>query len=201
MYKKLISILLLCVLIAPLAFAEEVPKKYDEDVPFGQSINVNFGGFGQYDVQVREGSAIFFNAANVKNTFIVDKIDENAVTGRLSIVSGQFKEYELPFGLDQEQQIDLTDKLPFLLMHYRMHTPSDDVTERAAVIRIRMPFVTSASQMDGNNVGTELVDESYFKEDDSEDPFTKWLVVLVIVLLLVVIGLGPKMLKKKKSKK
>ena len=59
--KLLLSVLIVLVLLSTIVVAEEAPKNYELDVPYGKSVELNFNGFSEKTLQIREGSVVYFN--------------------------------------------------------------------------------------------------------------------------------------------
>jgi len=197
MLKKLLLGFLILVLFSSVVLAVEAkPKQFDQDVPFGKSIEINFNGFGEYTLLIREGSIIFFNLGDVKNTFIIDQINENEIIGRLSLVGGSFEDFKLPLDLKTETQLNLTDEIPFMLMQYQQFSPSEDIKEKRAIVKIRSPF--AGTDFKASPINIQITNQSAAQIEDQDSDWTfKILLIVIIILLILIIFLGPKQFKKK----
>ena len=107
---KKVAFLLMGILLLSASFAlaegiaDEPPKKYDLDIPYGKSVELNFNGFGTAHVQVREGAELHFNVGTIKNIYIIDdilvekegeSIQDMHLIGRLSVNQGKLEEYNI----------------------------------------------------------------------------------------------------------
>ena len=199
--KLLLAIILILVISSTFVIAEEPPKKYDIDVPFGKSIELDFNGFSQATFQVREGAVVSFNVGNLENTFIISEITAKEMKGKLSVMSGPFEDYTLVANLAEDTEIKLSEKIPFILIQYRQFHDSDNIEDKTAIMRIRFPFVTDMNDLTELPVKTKITDNPQLDLPSDDDLTFKILLGVIILLLIIAIVIGPKTLKKRKAKK
>ena len=111
-------------------------------------------------------------------------------------MSGPFEDYELMNDVTVDTEIKLTDKIPFILIQYRLFTDTED--GKAAILKIRFPFVTNMDDLSQTPIETKITDTPQIKDDS--DLSLKILLIVIIVLLIIAILVGPKALKKRAKK-
>jgi hypothetical protein len=216
--KKIILILLMSILVSTFVMgadnATEATNFYDFDVDHGDDIKLSFAKFSGYKVQVREGTTIEFPVLDkegwIDNEMLIEEINGDFTRIQLRLNGGPFETYYLELG--NEEQFNLTETAPFILVKEWVLHNSDSNVDRSIILEFRYPFLAYSNNPDLTkgvphveitSPGTKENDTDYGQITD-EDPYTKWLLIIVIALLVVLVLLGPakkRFFKKKTVKK